>query len=209
MHTRRDSRAARLARTAAVLILAAALLQACSSRAPSSPDNMKPPPGHGPYTGTVADWPLWFPFHSFGAYCFGVASCQISYAGQMHGSDQPRPPITSLERPLREALHAGRGPIRNFPPPAEVEWTTIDGTRLMARVDIADIFADRMVRHTVAREDIMEDSLIPRPGIILVVNDRTINTYMSTWIPLKELQDPANPHSDLHTGLVLVHSKTH
>lgn len=209
MRTRRDSHAARLIRPAAFLALAAALLQGCSSGTPVSADNMQPPPGHGPYTGTVADWPLWFPWHSFGAYCFGVQSCKVTYSGQTHGSDQPRPPLDSVERPLRDVLHAGRGPIKNFPAPAQVEWTSLDGTLLSASVDISDIFADRLVRHVVAREDIREDSLIPRPGIILVVDDRTINTYMSTWIPLKKPQDPANPHSDLHTGLVLVDSKTY
>src|SRR3546814_1779688 len=28
--------------------------------------NMVPPPGHGPFTGTVADWPLWFVRPEFG-----------------------------------------------------------------------------------------------------------------------------------------------
>ena len=206
MHTRRDSRAARLARPAAFLILGLALLQGCSSR---TPDNMQPPPGHGPYTGTVDDWPLWFPWHSFGAYCFGVASCQIIYAGQLHGSEQPRPPITSLEHPLEKVLHASHGLIPNFPPAARLKWIADDGTALEATVDFATMFADRLVRHPVAREDILENSSIPPPGIILVIDGRTVHVYMSTWIALKELRDPSNPYSNLHTGIELVSSETY
>lgn len=209
MHTRRDSRAVRLARTAAALILAAALLQGCSSRTPSPPDNMKPPPGHGPYTGTVADWPLWFIEHEFGAYCFDTVSCVVTYAGFAHGDTSPQVSIESLDRPLDRILRTGWGPYRNFPAPAKVRWSSSDGTRLEASVDIAEIFADRMIRHTFAKEDIKEETNIPPPGIILVVDDRTISVYMSTWIWLKEPRNAENPHSDLHTDLVLVHSKTY
>lgn len=204
MRTRRDPRPARLARTAAFLILSSALLPGCGS---TTPDNMKPPPGHGPYTGTVADWPLWFIEHKFGAYCFDTISCVVTYAGFAHGGDSSQPTIESLPRPLEQVVRAGWGPYRNFPAPAKVRWTSSDGTQLEAAVDVAELLADRMVRHTVAREDIKEGTSIPPPGVILVVDDRTISTYMSTWIALKEPRDPANPHSDLHTGLVLVHTK--
>lgn len=209
MRTRRDSHAARLIRPAAFLTLAAALLQGCSSAAPVPADNMQPPPGHGPYTGTVADWPLWFIEHNFGAYCFSTLRCVVEYARFAHGGDSPRPSIESLGDPLEKILRAGWGPYRNFPAPAEVSWTSSDGTRLEARVDIAEILADRMIRHTAARKDIKEDTSIPPPGVILVVDDRVITIYMRTWIALKEPSDPANPHSDLHTGLVRVYSKAY
>lgn len=219
MHTRRDARAGRVARLLAALVVAGAalVLQGCGSAEPvpdaatppARANNMQPPPGHGPYTGTVADWPLWFPFHDFGSYCFSVQSCKIIYAGHMHHSERPRPSIDSLRGPLEKVISAGRGPIRNFPPPAEVTWESQDGTQLSASVDFAEIFADRLVRHPVRREDIREESTIPPPGIILVLDDRTISIYMSTWIALKELQDPSNPYSALHTGVVLVESKTY
>lgn len=219
MHTRRDARAGRVARLLAALVVAGAalVLQGCGSAEPvpdaatppARANNMQPPPGHGPYTGTVADWPLWFPFHDFGSYCFSVQACSITYAGLTNASESPRPSVESLPSPLEKVLSAGRGPIRNFPPPAEVSWTSRDGASLSARVDMAEIFADRMIHHPVDREDIRENSMIPPPGIILVLDDRTISVYMSSWIPLKELQDPSNPYSALHTGVELVHSKTY
>ena len=209
MRTRRDSHAARLIRRAAFLTLAAALLQGCSSGAPVPADNMQPPPGHGPYTGTVADWPLWFIEHEFGAYCFSTVSCVVNYAGFAHGGESPRPSLAAVARPGVKILRAGWGPYRNFPAPAKVRWTSSDGTRLEASVDVSEILADRMIRHTVAREDIKEGTSIPAPGVILVVDDRRVSIYMSTWIALKEPRNLENPHSDLYTGLILVHSKTY
>ena len=175
------------------------------------PEHMTPPPGHGPYTGTVADWPLWFPWHRFGSYCFSVQRCNVSYAGLPGESERPQPSIESRGRPLEAMIRAWAGPVRNFPPPAKVTWVSEDGTPLEASVDVAEIFSDRMVRHTVAREDILENSHIPYPGIILVVDDRTIGVYMSTWIPLKESRrgDPRSAVGAVHTGLILIQSKTY
>jgi len=184
------------------------LLQGCKATDPV-PEHMRPPPGHGPFTGTVADWPLWFAWHKFGIHCYSVQSCRVEYGGMSQELDRPRPSFESLGRPIDKVLHAGRGPIKNFPPPARVRWVSRDGTSLEASVDIATIFADRLVRHTVAREDVMEDADIPYPGIILVVDDRTISIYMSTWIPLKESLAPGNPVGNLHTGVVFVHSETY
>ena len=184
MRTRHGTRRGLLA-VVAVLLGTAALLQGCNAVETKNFDPMEPPPGHGPFTGTVADWPLWFVWHQFGAHCFDTQACDIRYAGGRHGSDQRRPSMQSFERPLEKLLDAGWGPIRNFPPPAEVQWISLDGTPIRAEVDMSELFADRMVRHSVAREDILEDSSIPYPGIILVVDDRTIRVYMSTWMALK------------------------
>lgn len=183
-------------------------LQGCGASEPTY-EHMKPPPGHGPFTGMVADWPLWFPMHQFGGYCFDTQACEIRYAGNFHGSERPQASLASHGRPVEKILRAGTGPIRNFPPPARVKWVSLHGVRLEAEVDIGEIFSDRMVRHTAKREEIRENSSIPYPGIILVVDDRTISVYMSTWMALKEPRDPRNPHSNQHWGVVLVDSKTY
>lgn len=208
MRTRHGTRRGLLA-VVAVLLGTAALLQGCNAVETKNFDPMEPPPGHGPFTGTVADWPLWFVWHQFGTHCYSTQSCRITYDGRLHGTDSPRPTFASLGRPIEKAVSAAIGPIRNFPPPARVEWVSANGTSLSAEVDMAEIFADRLVRHTVAREDILENSNIPYPGIILVIDDRTINVYMSTWMALKEPTKPDNPHSAQHSGLVLVESRTY
>lgn len=212
----------------AAFLTGAVLLQGCGAAEPvevqvalqaQAPDaeagpgrvyaHMIPPPGHGHYTGTVADWPLWFPWHYFGSHCFSVQECTVDYARLPNAGGTSRPSFESLGRPVEKVLRAGSGPVRNFPPPAKVTWRSQDGTPLTASVDMAEIFADRMVRHPVPREDILENSYIPYPGIILVVDDRTISVYMRTWIPLKELRDPDNPYSNQKTSVELVHSRTY
>ena len=201
----RRSRAGRMALVLATLLAGLPFLQGCNVMQ-QTPEHMRPPPGHGPFTGTVADWPLWFGWHQFGVHCYDVQECSVLYGGMQQRIEEPRPSLESLGRPLDEILHAGRGPVQNFPAPAEVKWVAKDGTPLEARVDMGEIFADRLVRHTVPREDIMEDANIPYPGIILMVDDRTISVYMSTWIPLNQSRVEGNPGRRFHTGVVLVHS---
>lgn len=205
MRRRCRSRTGRMALLAATLA-ATLLLQGCNATDPV-PEHMRPPPGHGPFTGTVADWPLWFAWHQWGVHCYSVQECHVLYGGIHSGTEHPRPSLESFGREIDKVLRAGNGPIRNFPPPAKVTWISRDGTPLKADVDIAAIFSDRLVRHTVPREEIMENADIPYPGIILVVNDRTISIFMRTWIPLKESRIPGNPLGNVHTGAVLVHSE--
>lgn len=207
MRRRSGTRASLLALAVAV-VAGVSLSQGCNVLE-RTPDHMKPPPGHGPFTGTVADWPLWFAWHQFGTHCFSTQSCTISYAGDVFGVERPTGSFESLGRPVEKVISAFAGPIKNFPPSAKVTWVSEGGVSLAADVDIAGMFADRMVRHTVPREEILEDSNIPYPGIILVVDDRTISVYMSTWMALKEPRDSTNPHSNQHSGVVLVHSRTY
>jgi hypothetical protein len=41
------------------------------------------------------------------------------------------------------------------------------------------------------------------------VDDRTINVYMRTFIPLKAPEISGNPHSDFNDELVLIFSQTY
>jgi hypothetical protein len=191
---------------AALLVAFALALKDWKGVTPTYP-HMKPPPGHGPFTGTVADWPLWFPWHYFGGYCFDTQVCEISYAGSLHGSERPQPSVASYDRPMERIIRAGWGPYRNFPEPAVVTWVTKAGIRLHAEVDMSAIFADRLVHHTVAREDISDRGSIPYPGIILVVEDRALKVYMRTRIDLKESATRGDRMT--HVGLVLVTTKTY
>lgn len=171
--------------------------------------NMTPPPGHGPFTGTVADWPLWFTGHNFGAHCFNTQRCRVLYGGFTHGSEAPTHSVMSSGRPLEKLLSAGRGPIPNFPAPAVVTWQSKDGSSHRAEIDIGDIFKDRLIRHNVVREDISETASIPPPDIIIEVNDRVINVYMKAWIPTRNAQIPGNKYSYSRYDLIKVFSKTY
>ena len=195
-------------RLASITVLLFVLLTGCQS-AMSSSGNTTPPPGHGPYTGTVTDWPLRFIAHNFGVQCFDTQSCEILYRGFLHRSDEPRPSVESYGRPLEKLLTAGRGPIPNFPPPANVTWRSKDGSSHHAEIDIGEIFKDKLIRHNVAREDISESSYVPTPHIVLEVNDRTINVYMQAMIYLKKPRFADRPNSDYRDDLIKVFSRTY
>lgn len=178
-----------------------------------TPPNMIPPPGHGPFTGTVKDWPLWFVRHNFTIGTYDVQSYRIVYAGFPYTSDGPRPSLASV----LERYHATHGQlygnwrisIANFPPPAELEWVSKDGTSHHATADMAEIFRDKLIRHNVPREEVLETASIPDPGIVLEIDDRTVNVYMTAFIPTKHLQIPGNAHSDFRDDLIKVYSKTY
>jgi len=106
-------------------------------------------------------------------------------------------------------LEAHYSSVANFPPPAVVTWRSSDGEPHRAEIDIGEIFKDKLVRHAVAREDILQTASIPHPGIILEVNDRTVNVYMRAFIPLKNPQFPNRPHSNYRNDLIKVFSNTY
>lgn len=162
------------------------------------------------YTGTVADWPLFFVSHTFGAMCFSTKRCKVFYAGFAHGAEEPSASSDSYGSDYPSiVLRAGHVGIRNFPDAARVDWQSMDGTTLHAEIDLSEIFADRLIRHNVVREDIPEKIGIPDPEIILEVNDRVINVYMRAFIPTKELQIPGNRYSGNRDDLIKVFSETH
>lgn len=161
---------------------------------------------------TVADWPLKFVRHSFGAYCYDTIGCKVLYAGLPHGArdeNEVSPPASSRGRDYRKNWNAGHLALPNFPPPAVVTWRSKDGTAHEAQVDIGGIFKDGLILHDVPREDIREGVSIHNPGIVLEVNDRTINVYMRAFIPTKELQIPGNRYSGHRDDLVLAWTQTY
>lgn len=158
-----------------------------------------------------AAWPLRFKAHMFGAHCFDTQTCRIVYRGMEHGSDEPSPSAASYGRPLESLLRAGRGPIPNFPPPAEVSWKSKDGTELHASVDIGEILEDRLIRHNLRREDIPDATLRSDhlADVVIEVNDRTINVYTRAFISTREQQKPGNIHSNFRNDLFKVYTRTY
>ena len=197
--------ASRRSRYGSALMAVSLALTGCSAAMSSTAATS--PTAHEPDDGV--EWPLKFKAHYFGAHCFNTQSCRILYRGFPHGSDEPSPSVESYGRPLEKLLSAGRGPIPNFPPPAKVSWRAKDGTPLEAEVDIGEIFRDELIRHHVAREDATPNATSGAPGIILEVNDRTINVYMRAMIWLKQPRDPERPHSNYRDDIIKVFSRTY
>ena len=95
----------------------------------------------GKVDNTVADWPLTFVQHNFGAHCFDTIGCRITYAGFTHGvegSEEVSPPLVSRRGTREQILRAGHLARRNFPPPAHVVWRSKDGQPHEADIDIGE-----------------------------------------------------------------------
>lgn len=159
-------------------------------------------------------WPLRFRTHDFYGRCYNTLRCSIIYIGLEHSAhlDEPSGPPPSPD----DIEKTGGTYLSNGPPfpPAEVQWTALDGTEHEATIDFETIFKDRLVLHNVAKQDIPEGWLAcwdTEPfsvTIALEVNDRTINLYMRAHVTTKEPQIPGNPRSHHRTDLILAWSKT-
>lgn len=160
------------------------------------------------------EWPLKFQVHYFNAYSFSTRGCKVYYSNmwrRLDPEDELQGSSARLGDKYPNILTANMGPIRNFPEPARVSWISSDGTPLEAEVDIGEIFSDQLVRHNLKRDEVSTEGVGPgtMPGIILEVNDRTINVYMRAHISTRELQKPGNPHSDFRDDLIKVYTRTY
>jgi hypothetical protein len=163
-----------------------------------------------PYTGTVADWPLFFRRHLFGAVCFDTRGCEVMYDGRDHGTAEETPSASSIPPERYRALMVARyGDLPNFPGPATLRWRSKDGSEHTAEVDFADLFKDGLIRHNVAREDIAEDVSMGFTHVLLEIDDRTVNIYTRTMIPTKREQIPGNRYSFFRDDLIKISSQTY
>ena len=200
------------------------LLQGCQPAMTTSPSEapvqndalggkrMQPPPE------TLAV-PLRFGGHGFEAHCYNTFGCQVDYAdvrqvGLSHTDDpdgyrSPAPPSNDYKDHWGPASHIG---IRNFPPPAQVRWKSLDGAQHEASVDVAALFKDELIWHKVPKEDMFkffEGPYAGDPSIYLEVNDRTINIYTRMLVPTLTEQIPGNKHSSARTDLFLVWTRVY
>ncbi|HJS34526.1 MAG TPA: hypothetical protein VJ766_03455, partial [Pseudoxanthomonas sp.] len=132
---------------------------------------------------TVADWPLTFVRHNFGATSYSTYGCKVVYNGFLHLSDDDdvlRISSASAHPDALKKLSAGYLSVRNFPGPAKVTWRSADGVAHQAEVDIGGIFKDQEVLHNVPKGEVLGD--LGNPDILLEVNDRTINVYMRAFV---------------------------
>lgn len=163
-----------------------------------------------PYTGTVADWPIFFNHLQFGVACFDTQSCRVMYNDFEFGTPVPTKPLSGWTPQAYDALMmASYGPVARSAPPAQLTWRCKDGTELRAEVDVAAIFADGKIRHEVPREEIPEGISIGSTHVLVEIDDRTVNVYTRTMIPTKHEQIPGNRHSTFRSDLIKVYSRTY
>lgn len=157
--------------------------------------------------------PLHFARHNFGAACYNTLRCSIVYNDKEFAPfnrDKPAPAPNSPDyRDNWDSPYLG---IRNFPRPAEVHWTSLDGVKHEAKVDMAAIFKDQLIWHKVPKSDMADFYSGPvagEPDIFMEVNDRTISVYMEMLIPTKTEQVPGNKLSDGRDDRFLVWARTY
>jgi hypothetical protein len=198
----------RTRRFMAAMIAAILITTGCQGMAKTTQD--VPVRGSDRIDNTVADWPLKFVSHSFGARCYATYGCTVDYNGFRHVSDpedQLRPALEEVHPDALKNASVGYVGVRNFPAPAQVRWRSKDGAKYEAEVDIGKIFQDQLIVHEVARDEVAEGVSIWDPGILLVVEDRTIRVYMRAFIPTKTPQIPGNLHSSHRADWVIAWSK--
>lgn len=155
--------------------------------------------------------PIRFSTHSFGAHCFEATECRVVYFDRIiRSGDLPENTTPYPTDGLSKRLVAPHIAIPNFPAPAKVAWRAMDGTRLSADVDIAEIFGDELVRHEVPDGELQPFLYSPvEPDILLVVRNRTINVFMRAEMPTKKPQIQGNPYSNSRNDLVLAYSRSY
>jgi len=156
-------------------------------------------------------FPLKFNEHAFAAHCYNTLRCRVIYSNfdfNRSNADKPSPspPPGDYWQHWPYASYAG---IRNFPPAAEVQWTSLDGVAHEAKVDMGTIFQDERVLYRVPDTEIPDQSWGGSPGIFLEVNDRTINVYMQAIISTKNEQIPGNKYSNYRDDVILAWSHTY
>jgi hypothetical protein len=200
----------RLLRVVSALVLFLLLMTGCRpamsdpTTATTTPTIQPPAPTH--------EVPLHFVRHDFEAHCYNSIGCKIAYAGRYQINDAPDKVSGPPPADRNEAWGPGEGPIRNFPPPAEVTWKSLDGVAHDAKVDLASIFKDGLIWHKVPKADMADFYRGPvagDPDIHLEVNDRTINVYMTMLIPTRTQQNPKNKDSYDRSDLFLVWTRTY
>jgi hypothetical protein len=172
---------------------------------------MSTPSSDSGFTKAPNVFPLTFKVHNFEAYCYNTVRCRVIYnnfnftlGGEAESPSGP-PPSPDYKKNWN-ASYVG---IRNFPPPADVRWTSLDGTIHEARIDIGEIFKDERVLHNVPESDYAQGTFDGSADIFLEVNDRTINVYMEAFVATKNEQIPGNKYSYGRTDLILAWSHTY
>lgn len=164
-------------------------------------------------------WPLRFDSYSFGARCYNTLQSSILYSNhqlalpkELDGpSGQPHSP--DWKDDWSAGFNLDRDFLKHgFPDPLKIKWTALDGSELLAFVDLDAIFPDRIILHNVPREEVLEEWALydAHPAsILLEVNDRTINVYMRARVMTKNRPFPDRPDIRSRRDLVLACTNTY
>ena len=96
-----------------------------------------------------------------------------------------------------------------------MKWTSLDGARHEASLNLDALFKERLVLHTLRKEEITENWLAVRsvspvvPHIFVEVINRTISIFMEAMVCTKAEQKPGNPNSHFRSDVIRAWTHTY
>ncbi|ALN65916.1 hypothetical protein GLA29479_5091 [Lysobacter antibioticus] len=163
-------------------------------------------------------WPLTFDAFSFGVRCYNTLASNIIFMNHQFAVELDGPSGQPSSPEWKDGWTAGFIVMaEEMPPdPVELRWTSLDGAEHYAEIDlIEDIFPQRLVLHSVPKEDVNEDwaryegGKTRPPQILMEVNDRTVNVYMKAMVLTNSPPNPDRPDIIGCRDLILAWTKTY
>lgn len=155
--------------------------------------------------------PLRFAGHSFAVHAYDTLAFYVEYNGTGWFSDQyrtARSPSYAESIPRERWPLAGYIGVRNWPGPAKLRWTSLDGVEHTAEIDFSRIFADGLTLHTVPDNELpagmYHQGISTDPEIHLEVENRTVRVYQRARMSTRSEQRPGNKYSNYRKDLFLV-----
>ena len=155
--------------------------------------------------------PLRFAGHSFAVHVYDTLAFHVECNGTGWFSDQyrhARSPSYADSIPRDQWPLAGYIGVGNWPGPAKLRWTSLDGVEHTAAVDFSRIFADGLTLHQVPDEELpagmYHQGISTDPEIHLEVNNRSVRVYQRARISTRSEQEPGNRYTRNRSDLFLV-----
>ena len=155
--------------------------------------------------------PLRFAGHSFAVHVYDTLAFYVEYNGTGWFSDQyrtARSPSYAESIPRERWPTAGYIGVRNWPGPAKLRWTSLDGVEHTAEIDFSRIFADGLTLHSVPDNELpagmYHQGISTDPEIHLEVENRTVRVYQRARMSTRTEQVPGNRYTHNRSDLFLV-----
>ena len=155
--------------------------------------------------------PLRFAGHSFAVHVYDTLAFYVEYNGTGWFSDQyrsARSPSYAESIPREHWPLAGYIGVRNWPSPAKLRWTSLDGDQHTAEIDFSEIFADGLTLHQVPDNELpagmYHQGISTDPEIHLEVENRTVRVYQRARMSTRTEQVPGNRYTRNRSDLFLV-----
>ena len=155
--------------------------------------------------------PLRFVRHDFAVHVYDTLAFYVEYNGDGFFASQyrsTRSPSYAESIPRERWPTAGYSSVANWPGPAKLRWTSLDGVEHTAAVDFSRIFADGLTLHQVPDEELpagmYHQGISTDPEIHLEVNNRSVRVYQRARISTRSEQEPGNRYTRNRSDLFLV-----